>query len=253
VSEGRDPKVLAALVEAAGHDLLDVHHDPDHHRAVLTLVGEASARRVAAVAVEAIDLAGHVGVHPRLGVVDVVPFVPLGGATMDDAVRARDRFARWAAEQLGLPCFVYGPERTLPEIRRRAWRDLAPDVGPEQPHATAGAACVGARGALVAFNVWLDDSESERAGAIAAAVRGDGIRALAFVVGGRPQVSMNLIEPDRVGPAEAYDRVAALGRVVASELVGLVPAETLARIPRPRWEQLDLADDRTFEARLEHR
>src|SRR5690606_29249395 len=97
VSEGRDGDVLAALAEAAGAELLDVHRDPYHHRAVLTLVGEDAPRRVAEVAVERIDLRRHAGVHPRIGAVDVVPFVPLAGSTMDDAVAARDRFAEWFA------------------------------------------------------------------------------------------------------------------------------------------------------------
>jgi hypothetical protein len=99
----------------------------------------------------------------------------------------------------------------------------------------------------------LDPPAAGQANAVARAVRGDGIRALAFTMGHRAQVSMNLVEPDRVGPAEAYDRVAALVAVAGTELVGLVSASTLARTPRDRWEQLDLAEDRTIEARLAHR
>ncbi len=253
VSEGRDARVLAALAEAAGADLLDLHHDADHHRAVLTLIGERAPRRVAAVAVASIDLSNHKGAHPRLGVVDVVPFVPLASTPWADALTARQGFAAWAAAELALPCFFYGPERELPEVRRRAWKDLLPDAGPLEPHPTAGAACVGAREPLVAFNVWLAEADLAEARAVAAKVRGDGIRALAFTVAGRRQVSMNLIEPDRVGPAEAYDRVARLARVDGAELVGLLPEAVLARIPRPRWDTLDLSEQRTVEARLRAR
>lgn len=250
VSEGRDQAVLAALADAAGRDLLDLHADPYHHRAVLTLVGEDAPRRVATVAVERIDLGRHDGVHPRIGAVDVVPFVPLDGSTMADAVAARDRFSAWAAAELGLPCFVYGAERTLPAVRRGAWAAFGPDTGPDAPHPTAGACAVGARHLLVAYNVWLATPALGAARNAAAAVRGDGIRALGLPVGDRVQVSMNLLDPLRVGPAEAYDRVAAVVPVAGAELVGLVPAAVLERTAAGRWTELDLADDRTIEARL---
>ena len=132
LSEGRRPDVIAALAAAAGADLLDVHSDRHHHRSVLTLVGRgARSAGSLALAVEALDLGGHDGAHPRIGVVDVVPFVPYGdGTTMADALAARDGFAAWAADELGVPCFLYGPERTLPEVRRHAFGALAPDHGP---------------------------------------------------------------------------------------------------------------------------
>jgi len=159
VSEGRDEGVLAALTEATGHVLLDVHRDADHHRSVFTLAGsapeaEAGARRLAAAAVATLDLRRHQGVHPRLGTVDVVPWVALrrraDGRLVDGdpaaAVAARDRFARWAAGELGVPCFLYGPSspdpdlawdppepRRLPDLRRKAWRSLPPDLPPDPP------------------------------------------------------------------------------------------------------------------------
>ncbi len=165
VSEGRDGPALGAVAAAAGPELLDLHRDVHHNRAVLTLAGadvEAAARRVTRTAVDHLDLRTHHGVHPRIGVVDVVPFVPLEGSALVDAVAARDRFARWAGATLGLPCFVYGPERSLPSIRRGAFRELAPDTGPPAPHPTAGACAVGARPVLVAFNLWLRRATSTR-------------------------------------------------------------------------------------------
>jgi glutamate formiminotransferase len=253
VSEGRDPAALEAIAGAAGADLLDVHRDPHHHRSVLTLLGEAAPRRVAVEAVARLDLAGHDGVHPRIGVVDVVPFVALDGSSLDDAVAARDRFCRWAGDQLDLPCFTYGPERSLPDVRRAAFGILAPDCGPPRPHPTAGGCAVGARPPLVAYNLWLQTADLAEARRVAAAVRGDGIRALGLPVGERVQVSMNLLEPFRIGPAQAWDRVAAHTEVAGAELVGLVPEAVLAATPEARWATLDLAPDRTVEARIRAR
>jgi glutamate formiminotransferase / 5-formyltetrahydrofolate cyclo-ligase len=253
ISEGRRRSVVAAVAAVAGADLLDVHVDPDHNRAVLTLVGEEAPRTVAAAAVAQLDLGDHAGVHPRIGVVDVVPFVPLAGATFADAVAARDRCAAWIAGELGVPVFLYGPERTLPDVRRHAFRDLRPDAGPSGPHPTAGAVAVGARPLLVAWNAYLAEPDLARARAIAAAIRGPDLRALGLQVGDEVQVSLNLIAPDRVGPAEAWDRIAAHAPLARAELVGLAPRAVLARTPPGRWSQLDLAEGRTIEARLERR
>ena len=250
LSEGRDRGLLDALAAACGPDLLDRHVDPDHHRSVFTLVGEDAPRALAVVAVARLDLGSHAGVHPRLGVVDVVPFVPLTGASLADALAARDAFAAWAGAELALPCFRYGPERTLPDVRRRAFIDLEPDAGPPAPHPTAGACCVGARPFLVAYNVWLDEPDLDRARQVAAAVRSPAVRALGLRCGARVQVSMNLIDPAAVGPAAAFDAVAALVPVAGAELVGLVPEAVLAAVPPERYAELDLAPDRTIEARL---
>jgi glutamate formiminotransferase / 5-formyltetrahydrofolate cyclo-ligase len=250
VSEGRDRSAVAAIAGAAGACLLDVHSDPHHNRSVLTLAGagvEEAARAVTTEAVRRIDLRLHVGVHPRLGAVDVVPFVPLTGSAMDDAVAARDRFAAWAGDDLGVPCFLYGPERTLPDVRRHAFTGLAPDTGPAVAHPTAGAICAGARPVLVAYNVWLAEGvDVATARRIAKEIRAPGLRALGLDVGGRAQVSMNLVDPERVTPADAYDAVAARAPVDRPELVGLVPAPVLAAVPTDRWARLDLSEERTL-------
>lgn len=256
LSEGRREDILVRLGGEAGQCLIDVHADPQHHRGVLTLAGpevEQAARAVAGRAVAELTLDGHRGAHPRLGVVDVVPFVALEGSEPEEAVMARDRFARWAGRQLELPCFLYGPERSLPEVRRRAFADLAPDTGPTRPHPSAGATSVGARPPLLAYNLWLAGGDVRLARSIAARVRGPAVRSLGLDLDGRAQVSCNLIDPAVVGPAELYDAVAALGQVARAELVGLLPAAVLAATPRWRWEQLDLAPDRTIEARLGRR
>ncbi len=138
LSEGTRLDVVARLAAAAGTDLLDVHADAHHNRAVLTLVGEDSPRAVTRAAVEELDLRTHRGVHPRIGVVDVVPFVPLGAATLAEAEAAADRYARWAGTELALPCFRYGTRRTLPEVRRGAFVAFAPDWGPVDPASHRG-------------------------------------------------------------------------------------------------------------------
>jgi len=269
VSEGRDDATVADLAGAAGGALLDVHRDPDHNRAVLTLGGDAAVvtlavRSLATAAVERLDLSTHEGAHPRFGVLDVVPFVPFepGRPAPDDlrdAATLRDGFARWLGEEVGVPAFVYGPlpdgaTRSLPDVRRAAFTGLQPDFGPAKPRPRAGATAVGARRVLVAYNVWVDSVAAARQ--VAAAVRGPAVRALGLAVGDRAQVSCNLIEPDRVGPDRVYDEVAGLvgtagGHVEGAELVGLIPEAVLHAIPAARWRTLGLSDESTVEARLD--
>ena len=243
VSEGHDTPALRAIAEAAGDHLLDLHRDEHHNRAVLTMAGpevEAAARRVGVVTVAKLDLRTHEGVHPRIGALDVVPFVPLDGSTIGDAIRARDAFADWAEEELGLPCHRYGPERSLPDVRRRV----------QGGHPTAGACAVGAREVLVAYNLWLEQAELAQAKAIAAAIRSPAIRALGFQVGTAVQVSCNLVAPLEVGPAAAYDAVAAHAPVARAELVGLAPLAVVRAAPRGRWNELGLDEAATIEGRL---
>jgi glutamate formiminotransferase len=255
VSEGRRLDVVAALAAAAGPGLLDVHRDNHHNRSVFTMAGplECLAQGVQSLAVatvERLDLRAHQGVHPRIGVLDVVPWVALS-ASPTDAVAARDAFARWAGEVLEVPCFVYGTGLSLPEVRRQAWHTLAPVTGPPFPHPSAGAVAVGARPVLVAYNLWLAGADLEVARRLAAALRGPAVRALGLQVGDAVQVSCNLIDPQVVGPAAVFDAVASQVDVERAELVGLVPAQVLAAIAEHRWRELDLDRSRTIEARLE--
>lgn len=252
VSEGRDRALIAELAAAAGVDLLDVHSDPFHNRSVFTMVGEDAPRALAQAAWDRIDLTAHDGVHPRFGVVDVVPFVPLGSTTMADAVAARDRFGRWTAT-FGVPSFAYGPERSLPEVRRGAFRTLDPTFGPADAHVRGGAVALGARPVLVAWNLWLGTDDPAEARAVASALRGPRLRTLALTVGDRIQLSMNLVDPLVLGPAELFDLASAHTDVRGAELVGLVPDAVLRAVPSRRWAELDLAADRTIEARLEQR
>ncbi len=269
VSEGRDQAVLATLAGTAGPLLLDTHCDPDHHRSVFTLAGPAddvtaAARRLAEATVARVELTGHLGAHPRLGVLDVVPFVPyVPGAippqSLVEASALRDDFARWLGTELGVPSFRYGPlpggtDRTLPEVRRHAFGSLPPDFGPDRPHRTAGVTAVGARRVLVAYNVWV--SSTEVAKRVAPRLRSDRVRALGLAVGDGAQVSCNLIDPASFGPEQIFDATTALvkesgGAVVGAELVGLVPRAILEGIPAARWTELGLSEGATVEARLE--
>ena len=254
VSEGRDSQRIAQLTAVAGESLLDIHSDAQHNRSVLTLGGPSvlsAVRNVTRQALATIDIRQHSGVHPRVGAVDVVPFVPTTPDEFGEATAARDEFAAWAGDVLSLPVFLYGPERSLPEVRRRAFRDLSPDFGPASSHRTAGACCAGARGPLVAWNAWLAADDMALARQIVRDLRAEltGVRALAFTVDGRAQVSCNLVEPQTTGPDAVYDFVNERSPVIRSELVGLIQESALSRVPRSRWQLLDLSPDRTIEAR----
>jgi glutamate formiminotransferase len=259
VSEGRRLDVVARLADAAaaapGVRLLDVSSDPDHNRSVLTLAGDADGLHAALLALyEAalaeIDLTRHHGVHPRVGVVDVVPFVPLGDTPMEAAVAAAERLASEVAERFGLPAYLYEraarrPERTLlADIRRGGFEGFAekiadpawaPDFGPPRVHPTAGVTVIGARFFLIAFNAVLDTPDVAVARAVARKVRESGgglpaVRAMGVYLAsrGRAQVSMNLVDHRRTSVLRALARVwkeaDALGaRVLECEVIGLMP------------------------------
>lgn len=264
-SEGRDARVIEAIVDAvtrAGAEVLDWSSDPDHNRSVVTLVGvqevvERAAFEAARIAVERIDLSRHEGVHPRIGALDVLPFIPLAGTEMSEAMASAHRVGRRIAEELGVPVYYYGqasepPGRRLAELRRggfetlaRGWpEDRQPDLlPPEWPHPgahpTAGAVCVGARPVLLAWNVVLEGIEREQAARIAAEIRETGggfpgLRALAFRLErqGLVQLSMNLEDPAAVSPLEVFRKIEELaaslgGQVVETEIIGMLPDELI--------------------------
>ena len=272
VSEGRDAGLVAAIGEAlcsAGAALVDVHRDPWHHRSVFTLLGEGAALADGLVAGLAlararIDLAGHEGAHPRVGVVDVVPLIAL--APEDEA--AADVIALQVAEragaELGLPVFLYGrlSEGRRPafyraggvdELRRRVDAgELRPAFGPDRVDARSGAVLVGSRRPLVAFNVVLD-GPLEVAREVAAAVRAlsgglPGVQALGLRLGdGRVQVSTNVVDVGATAPHALVERIVAEAgrRGVAAgegELVGLLPAASVAAAATAAGVVLPLVD-----------
>jgi glutamate formiminotransferase len=263
ISEGRNLDLLDELHVTAGASLRDLHADPSHNRSVFTLINVAEpllrdVRSLIAGAFGALDLRTHEGVHPRFGVVDVVPFVALDPEAPDRALQLRDGTAQWISEDFNVPVFLYGPigaaERTLPEVRKHAFHGLTPDLGPTSASPKLGAVAVGARPVLVAWNIWLSGVSRDATRALVKAVRRPEVRSLAFRAGEHTQVSCNLIDPLVVGPAIVYDEVAQLlpvgGEIVRCELVGLVPRAVLDAVERGRWEQLGLSANQTIESRL---
>ena len=259
VSEGRDARVrerlAAAIRGVAGVRLADVHADPDHHRSVFTFLGPPDAVETAALALADavfvnVDMRRHTGVHRRIGALDVVPFIPLRDLSMADAAARAHAVGERLARAHALPVYFYGAAATMPArralaaIRAGEYEGLAarladpawrPDAGPARFDAQKGAAVVGARDVLVAYNVWLDSTDLEAARAIARAIResSGGLPALQalglpLARAGLVQVSMNLLDYRVTSLARAFDAVRAEAgarriAVKRGELVGLAP------------------------------
>ena len=265
-SEGRRPEVVARIVEAvdsvAGVAVLGTHTDADHNRSVVTFAGEPAAvveaaLRAARVAVELIDLRAHAGQHPRVGALDVLPFVPVRNVTLEDCIHLAHEAGERVWRELKVPVYFYEsaarrPERVnLEDVRRKGFEQLReeigraaerePDVGEARVHETAGATVVGARSFLVAYNINLRTNDPEIARRIARAVRGrDGglryLKALGFALPhrGLVQVSMNLVRFERTSMHHAFEAVRREAErwgveVAGSEIVGLVPQAALDR------------------------
>jgi glutamate formiminotransferase / 5-formyltetrahydrofolate cyclo-ligase len=279
-SEGRDEEKIGRIVAAVeGVRVLGLHSDPDHNRSVLTFAGEEDAVLEAAVALaeacaREIDLASQTGEHPRMGSLDVLPFVPLEGATLEDAAR----LARLAGERigaLGLPVYLYEAASTAPhrrnlaEIRRGGYEGLAarmgdplwqPDYGPPELDPRKGAVAIGARSFLVAFNAYLDTEDVGVARAVARRVRKRdgglaGVKALGLEVGGRAQVSMNLTNLEKTPIPVVLEAVRSAAAehgasVESTELVGLVPLEAIVQVARHYLRLRELEKEHILEAAL---
>jgi len=252
ISEGRDPSVIADLGKAAGNSLLDTHSDRFHNRSVFTLYGKnvyQDASALAEKAFELLDLTQHEGVHPRIGILDVVPFVPIGNTDISEALEARQRFGLEISAKFLVPVFLYGPNRSLPYVRREAFKTLKPDFGPSAPHPRYGAVAVGARELLVAYNLYLTRPDLDEARLIAQEVRSHCFRTLGLKVGNEVQISANLVDPLNHGIYEFYKAVSRLTPISRGELVGLAPLKTIEETPGHLWETLDLEIDKALEIR----
>lgn len=285
-SEGRRRDVLdaiAAEVRRTRAKLLDVDANPDHNRCVVTFVGGPddlleAAFAAARKAVELIDLTKHEGQHPRMGAIDVLPFVPLQGAAMPDAVGLARRAGQRIGDELGVPVFLYESAATRPDRKNLAdirkpqfegLRDLVgkdpdrvPDFGPRRLHPTAGCVAVGARMPLIAYNVDLETEDVGVAKKIARKVREKdgglpGIKALGLYLADRKcaQVSMNVCDYTRTGLLDAFRAVEReaerLGaRVRSSEVVGLLPRAALPAGGPPAIRLAGFTDRQILESHL---
>lgn len=262
-SEGRDKQKIEQIVDSfRGKDnvkLLDYSSDADHNRSVVTVVGEPEELKAAVIeaigkAVELIDMTQHQGQHPRMGAVDVVPFIPIKGVTVEDAIALSKEVAEEVAKKYNLPVFLYEKSASAPHrenlaaIRKGEFEGMAekikqpewkPDFGPVERHATAGTVAVGARMPLVAYNVNLNTNDLSIADAIAKKVRfiGGGLR---FCKGmgvelkerGIVQVSMNLTDYTKTSVYRAHEMIRMEAQrygvsIVGSEVIGLVPMMAL--------------------------
>jgi glutamate formiminotransferase len=262
-SEGRDLQKIEKIVDSfrgkTGVKLLDYSNDRDHNRMVVTVAGEPEALKETVLeaigrAIELIDLTRHSGQHPRMGAVDVAPFIPIRRCTMEEAVALSKEVAEETAKRYNLPVFLYEKSASSPErenlatirkgefegmaekIKRAEW---APDFGPAERHPTAGAVAIGARMPLVAYNVNLGTDDLTVADAIAKKVRfvGGGLRfckamGVALTERGVVQVSMNMTDYTHTALYRAFELVRIEARrygipVVGSEIIGLVPMEAL--------------------------
>jgi glutamate formiminotransferase/formiminotetrahydrofolate cyclodeaminase len=286
-SEGQRKEVIESIADAIrktpGVTLLDVESNPDHNRSVISFVGEPGPVKEAALAasqkaIELIDLRHHKGEHPRMGAVDVVPFVPLSGVTMENCVSLAQSFGLEFAEKFHVPVFLYEEAATTPERRNLAdvregefegLRDKIgtdptkkPDFGPEKIHPTAGATAVGAREILIAFNVNLGTSDLNIAKKIAHQLRAkDGglafVKALGFELKERGivQVSMNLTNYHRSQVFKAYELIKLFAErygvpVVGSEIVGLAPMDSLVDSAEFYLRLENFSRDQVLESRL---
>jgi glutamate formiminotransferase len=282
-SEGRDPGIITAIADAAasiaGVRVLDFSMDCDHNRSVLTFIGTPESVLNGAIAAcgraaELIDMRGHSGVHPRIGAVDVVPFVPLEDAQMADAVGIAHRFGHAFAHRHDVSVYFYGEAALSPERKRLAdvrkgqyeglrdrmdvpaWR---PDAGPVRVNPRLGATAVGARKPLIAFNINLDSDDIELAREIARSIRHSSgglphLQALGVFLESRniAQVSMNLADYEVTSVRTVFDAVrkkAAEGGVdiLESELIGLIPRAALEGITPKQIKLIDFSEERIIE------
>lgn len=285
-SEGRDlekiDKIVAPFRAKAGVKLLDYSNDEDHNRLVVTLVGEPEALKEAVieaigVAVKLIDLTKHQGQHPRMGAVDVVPFIPIKGCSMEEAIALSKEVAQRVAEAYNLPVFLYEKSASAPHrenlaaIRKGEFEGMAekihepewhPDFGPEERHPTAGTVAIGARMPLVAYNVNLNTNNLEIASAIAKKIRfiGGGLRyckamGVDLKDRGIVQVSINMTDYTKTALYRAFELVRIEARrygvtIAGSEIIGLVPMEALIDTASYYLGLEDFSMQQVLEARI---
>lgn len=286
-SEGRDQEKIQAIAEAArGREkvkVLDVEWDKDHHRSLVTLVGEPKAVfgavwAMIVKATELIKMEKHQGEHPRIGAVDVVPFIPVANVSMAESVELARKLGKRVGEELKIPVYLYEAAATRPDrvnlanVRKGDYEGLKkeivtnperkPDFGPSQMHPTAGAMVVGARKFLIAYNVNLDTNNLEIAKEIAKLIREkDGgfpaVKALGFAIKdkGFVQVSINLCDFEQTNVDKVFRKIKEEAekrgvRVLGSEIYGMVPRAALKGIDLKELQLIDFKKDQILEENL---
>ena len=286
ISEGRRTDVVAHVIEAVrrvpGVHLLDYSSDASHNRSVITMAGDAAPLQAAVLAIfetalKDIDLRVHRGEHPRLGAVDVVPFVPIEGVTMEGCVALAKDTARSVAERFGVPVYLYEEassnplRKNLEDIRRGEFEGLAakmaadgwaPDYGPRTPHPAAGASVIGARMPLIAYNINLATDRLDVAKKIAAAIRFSSggfryVKAMGVTLADRGivQVSINLTNYEKTPMLRVFEAVKREAErygvsVLESEIVGLVPLTALVGAATSALQLTQFTRDQVLETRL---
>jgi glutamate formiminotransferase len=285
ISEGRDTdkiKAIAGVIERPGAKLLDLSSDPNHNRTVITYAGEPEAVAeaafdVARAAIASIDLTHHQGEHPRMGAVDVIPFIPVGGVTMAECCELAEQVGKRIGQELNVPVYLYAESarvpqrRKLPTIREGEFEGFAakikdpawqPDFGPVERHPTAGCVAVGARNFLIAFNVDLDTSDVKIASRIAKSIRESSGGLMNVQAKGifledkqKAQVSMNILDFATTPLYRVFELVrmeaARYGvGIVASELIGLAPAQVFMDVASFYLQLPGLSRDALVETRI---
>jgi len=285
ISEGRDAgKVgaIAGVIERPGAKLLDLSSDPNHNRTVITLAGEPQAVAeaafdVARAAIASIDLTHHHGEHPRMGAVDVIPFIPVGGVTMAECCEIAEQVGKRIGQELNVPVYLYAESarvrqrRMLPTIREGEFEGFAekikdpawqPDFGPTERHPTAGCVAVGARNFLIAYNIDLDTSDVTIASSIAKSMRESSgglmnvqARGIFLEDQQRAQVSMNILNFATTPLCRVFELVkmeaARYGvGIVKSELIGLAPAQAFMDVASYYLQLPGLSRDALVETRI---
>lgn len=277
-SEGRDQAVVNAIAEAIsgvpGVLFLGAESDSDHNRSVMTFAGSSevvveAAVRGAGKAAELIDLSTHQGVHPRVGAADVVPFVPLDGSPMEEAIAAAHRAGDQIWQRYGVPVYFYErsartpQRRRLEKVRRREFDGGPPDIGNLAAHPKAGASMVGARGFLVAYNVLLATRDTAVAQDIARKIRASSggfphVKAMGIYLASRDraQVSMNLTNFAETPLDQVYETIAAAARehgteAVAGEIIGFIPRRAYEIAPEFFRHAENFSESRILETRIQ--
>lgn len=279
-SEGKDLKIINAIFDAAKSvkavKVFELEHNASHNRMLFTIVGEPesvlnSVLESIKTATQLIDMNKHKGEHPRIGATDVVPFVPVSGISMEECAELARKLGKRVADKLSIPVFLYEAAATKPENRNLAdvriggYEGLKakmnkPDFGPNKTHDTAGAVVIGARKYLVAYNVNLDTNDVRVAKDIAKKIREkDGglkkVKALGFMVDGRAQVSMNLVDFEVTNFDQAYRAIEEEIRnykleIRNSEIYGMIPLESLVSAVKTTFKADTFKSSQVLEKKL---